>query len=167
MLLVRRTLTLVALVAGLAACSDSTGPRAPNATVTVQPTTLAATTVPGGATTWVQFTVPVRIENTGSTTLTLPFCADRVEARSEGTWITAWSPICMLTRDGVPLEIPPGESREFGETVQIPVSGPGTVPGLTAPGAIEFRFVESLANAGTTGRIPEVASNTFTLTIAN
>jgi hypothetical protein len=167
MLLARRTLSLVALVAALAACSDGTGPDAPRATVTVQPTPLAATTVSGGATTWVLFTVPVRIENTGSTTIEYGYCGDRLEARTGGTWTSAWAPICMATVDWVPVEIPPGESREFSETIQVRVTGPGSTPWLAAPGATEFRFVESLATSGTTGHARDVASNSFTITIAN
>lgn len=165
MLTAHRTLAFVAIAAGIAACSDSTGPRTPNATVTVQASSLAATTVTVGTSSWLQFTVPVRIENKGSETLTYPNCAERVDARTATSWTPVWSPICLATAIYGPLEIPPGESREFTFPVQVAVSGPDVSPLPVAPVASVYRFVAFLAPPGTNGHIPEVASNSFTLTV--
>ena len=165
MLLARRTLFCASLIA-LAACSESTGPLASSATVTVTSSSLAATRTTAGGITWIQFSVPVRIENTGTTTLKYEHCSEQVEARTGTSWSVAWTPICSVTLDRLALIIPPGESREFTEAVQAAVSGPGGPPWLASAGAPEFRFVAVLS-PNTTGRLPVVASNSFTLAIGN
>lgn len=166
MVLARRMLPLAALVAGIAGCSDATGPRAPHATVTVQAPSLAATTVPAGAITWIHFTVPVRIDNTGTTTLAYSPCMVRVDARAGETWTAAWTPNCAAV-DWVPLEILPGESRDISVVVDAALAGPGGPPWLASPSASEFRLVALLGSETTNGRIPEMASNSFTLVVAN
>jgi hypothetical protein len=166
MLLARRTLSVVILAAGIAACSDSTGPLTPHAAVTVQAPSLAATTVPAGAVTWIHFTIPVRIDNTGMTTLQYSPCMQRVDVRTGDTWTAAWTPNCAAT-EWIPLEIPPGESREFSAVVDAALSGPGGPPWLASPNASEFRYVALLASETTNGRVPEVPSNSFTLVVGN
>lgn len=160
----RRSITFVALAAGLAACSDSTGPIMPRATVTVPAPSLAATTVTGGAVTWIRFTVPVHIENTGMSTLQYSPCGGRVDVRSGDTWTAAWTPNCSAT-EWIPLEIAPGESRDVDVMVDAAISGPGGPPWLAPTAAVEYRFVALLASSTTNGRIPEFASNSFTLVI--
>lgn len=166
MLIARRMLSLVALVAGIAACSDGPWPRAPHAAVTVQSTSLTATTAAAGAVTWLHFSIPVRIDNTGTTTLSYSPCLQRVDVRTGDTWTAAWTPDCAAT-EWIPLEIPAGESREFSVVVDAAVSGPGGPPWLASPGASEFRYVALLGSQTTNGRIPEVASNSFTLVVGN
>jgi hypothetical protein len=158
----RRTRHLVVLAFGVAACSDATTPGLPRATVTVPAQSLAVTTVPAGSVTWIEFTVPLRIDNTGSGPLTFEFCASRVEARAGDAWAAAWTPVCVA--DGAaPVVVPAGERREFTVSVRAAVQGPGGpawVPGTTAG---SYRFAAGLVAAGASGTIPVVPSNTFTL----
>jgi hypothetical protein len=158
----RRTSYLVVLASGLAACSDATSPAEPRATVTVQAQSLAVTTVPAGAVTWIEFTVPLRIDNAGPAALTFQFCASRVEAREGDGWSAAWTPVCAAER-GAPITIPAGESRELGLTVQAAIQGPGGPPWRAGPTATSYRFAAGLMPAGASGLIPIVPSNTFSL----
>ncbi len=163
--LVRRTLAVAALAA-VAACSDSTGPIMTRAAVTVPAPSLTATSVTGGAVTWIRFSVPVHIENTGFVTLMYSPCFERVDVRTGDTWAAAWTPDCAAT-EWIPLEIPPGESRDVDVQVQAAVSGPGGPQWLAAPGASEYRFVALLGLPAVKGRIPEFVSNSFTLVGGN
>src|SRR5262245_14974588 len=161
MAVVSRTLVLV-VACGLAACSHVTEPSRPNATVTVEATTLTASVIAGSNVTWLDFSVPLTIRNTGSVPITFAFCASRVEARSGDTWRTVWTPTCALASASI-NDIPPGESRTFNARVV------GAVEGLGGPkwssGDIEgaHRFVAGLILPGVGGLIPTVASNEFTL----
>lgn len=166
MLLARRTLYLVSLIA-LAACSDASGPRAPSATVTVVGSPLVATTGVTGASTWIQFTVPLRIENTGTVTVAYKYCISRVDAHTASTWTAAWTTVCQPGTGFGPLEVPPGESRDVTETVSGIISGPGAPTWYAAPGASEYRFVPVLLSPDGKSLTPEVVSNSFTVTIGN
>lgn len=162
MILNRRTLSLVALACGLAACSESTAPDDPDATVTVQAPSVAVTTVAAGEVTWIDFTIPLRIENTGSTSLTFVYCASRIEARAADGWSKAWSPVCLV-ESTLPVQIPPGAHLETSMTVRAAIGGPG---GPTwSPGTTDgsYRFVAGLLPDGAGGIVPTVSSNSFTL----
>jgi hypothetical protein len=158
----RRTPYLVALASGLAGCSDSIAPRAPSASVTVQAQSLAVTTAPAGSVTWIEFTVPLRIDNTGSAPLTFELCASRVEARAADAWAAAWTPICLADR-AAPLVIPAGERRELTVSVRAAAQGAGGPPWVPVTTAGSYRFAAGLVPAGANGNIPVVPSNTFTL----
>jgi hypothetical protein len=75
-----------------------------------------------------------------------------------------WSPVCALASPGG-LEIPAGETREVAVRVDAAVAGPaGPVWGRqTIAGT--YRFAAGLQYDGVGGRIPMIASNTFTLTV--
>jgi hypothetical protein len=155
--------TLVLLVAcGVAACSHVTEPARPNAIVTVEAPTLTASVISGSRVTWLDFSVPLVIRNTGSVAITFEFCASRVEARSGDTWRTVWTPICALAASSI-NDIPPGESRTFNARVVGAVEGVGS-PKWTSGGiGGAHRFVAGLILPGVGGLIPTVASNEFTL----
>ena len=158
----RRTPYLGVLVSGLAACSDATSPASLRATVTVPSQSLVVTTNPAGSVSWIQFTIPVRVDNTGSSALTFVVCASRVETSVSGAWAVAWTPICLADQ-ATPVVVPAGERREFTVSVGAAVQGPGRpewVPGTIAG---TYRFAAGLVPAGASGAVPMVASNTFTL----
>lgn len=157
--------TLFFLVAcGLAACSQSTEPSRPDAVVTVQAPTLAASVDSGGSVTWLDFTVPVNIHNAGSESFTFEICASRVEARSGATWSTAWSPICFLGSSSS-NDVRPGETRAFTVRVVGALEGSGG-PKWTARGTDgAYRFVAGLITPAGRGPIPLVTSNEFTLSV--
>jgi len=158
----RHLLSLGLLAATLAACSGTTAPAEPRANVAVQAPSVVATTVTVAGVTWLEFTVPVLIANTGSVALTYSSCASWVEARAGDAWKAAYTPLCMLSADG-DVVIPPGESLAFNVSVQASLSGPGGPPWLADPSATDFRFSAGLTAPGTSGRIPIVRSNVFTL----
>ena len=161
-----RTLSIGALACALAACSDSTAPTAPQATVTVPAQSIAATTVTSGNLTMLQFTIPVEIENKGTVPLTFAYCASQVEARDADAWASAWMPSCAAL-DVFPLEIAPGERRDLTVAVGAVVAGPGGPAWHAGPTATEFRFVAGLMAPGMSGTIPMLPSNTFMLTTGN
>jgi hypothetical protein len=161
-----RTLSIVALACTLAACSDSTAPTTPQATVTVPVQSIAATTVTSGGMTMIQFSIPVQIENKGTVPLAFVYCASQVQARDADAWAGAWSPICATVQT-VPEEIAPGQRRDLTVAVGAVVAGPGGPAWHAGPTATEFRFVAGLVLPGTSGTIPQLASNTFMLTVAN
>lgn len=162
MTLHRRTLSLVALACGLAACSESTAPDNLDATVTVQAQSVAVTTVAAGEVTWIDFTIPLRIENTGSTSLTFVYCASRIEARAADVWSKAWSPVCLVESTR-PVRIPPGAYLETSMTVRAAVAGPGDPSWNVGTTDGSYRLVVGLLPDGTGGIIPTVPSNSFTL----
>jgi hypothetical protein len=157
-----RTSCFVVLASVLAACSDSTAPSLPRATVTVPAQSLAVTTVAAGSVTWIEFTVPLRIDNGGSSPLTFQLCASRVEAQASDAWAAAWTPVCVA--DGAaPVVVPAGNRRDVTVSVRAAIQGPGGpawVPGSTAG---SYRFAAGLLGVGASGAIPVVASNAFTL----
>ena len=164
MLLVRRTLCLAAIGVATVSCSNPTSPRIPVATVLVQTDALLGALVPAGSVTWLQFTAPVSVHNAGRASITWVDCATTVEAPNGAAWETVWSPVCALASPGG-LEIPAGETREVAVRVDAAVAGPGgpvwgrqTIPGT-------YRFTAGLQYDGVGGRIPMIASNTFTLTV--
>lgn len=167
MLLIRRTSYVVALAFLAGACSDSTGPAQPRASVSVQTQSLAVTTTVAGSVTWINFTVPLRIHNAGSTVLNFDACASRIEARSGNDWNSAWSPICVAMGNSQSA-IPAGEAREFSVTVVAATQGPGGPMWRASTVAGSYRFVAGvIPTDGVTRIIPTVASNTFELTAGN
>ena len=164
MLLVRRTLYVVALGIATASCSSLTSPRIPAATVLVQRDTLVAALVSGGSATWLQFTAPIAVHNAGPAPITWVGCATRVEAPNGASWQPVWIPVCALESPGG-LEIPAGETREVTVRVDAAVEGPGSPVWRRQRIAGTYRFSAGLISAGVGGRIPMIASNTFTLSV--
>ena len=158
----RRTLVPAALALSTAVCSRATAPPEPGAIVTVARQTLAVTVVPAGSVTWIEFTVPVRIDNTGPAPLHFVMCASGLEVRARDQWNDVWSPVC-LAASASPVEIPAGESREFPVSVWASIQGSGS-PSWRGTGTDgTYRFVAGVLRAGASGVIPTVASNAFTL----
>jgi len=158
----RRTFVLAGVAVSTAACADSTAPPEPSATVMVERQTLAVAMVPAGSVTWIQFTVPVRIHNTGSGPLRFVICASRLEAQGGDQWNAVWAPVCLAESAMAP-EIPAGESRAFAVSVWASVQGSGS-PAWRATGTDgTYRFVAGVVRSGVGGVIPTVASNGFTL----
>lgn len=166
MSLSRRTLFLITLAGAVTACSGPTSPPTPRATVVVQLDTVAATRVPAGAVTWIQFRVPVAIHNAGAATLTLVYCASAMETRGASGWDAVWSPICAAG-SGMPLTIAPGETGQVTVDVIAAVDGPGgpTWRNDTVSGTYRFGLGLAVSNVG--GPIPRVASNAFVLVEGN
>ena len=162
MILYRRTLSVIAVACALAACSDSTAPDEPGATVTVPAQSVAVTTVAVGDVTWIDFTVPLRISNTGSTSLTFVYCATRIEAQGNDGWSKAWSPACLV-ESTQPVRILPGAHLETSMTVRAAVAGPGGPPWSVGTTDGSYRVVAGLLPDGAGGKIPTVVSNSFTL----
>jgi hypothetical protein len=157
-----RTLFPVALALASGACSRSTAPAEPSATVTVQRLTLTAAVRQAGSATRMEFSIPVRIDNLGPAPLTFHSCTSRVEAPAADKWTTVWQPICLAENAG-PAEIPPGGSREFTVAVWATIEGPGAPRWLGADIGGTYRFVAGLVPRGIGGLIPTVPSNAFTL----
>ena len=159
----RRLLSWIVLAPVLAGCARPTAPIERSAIVTVQSERIGAAGVSGGDGTWIQFTVPLRIENTGSTPLAFALCASRIEARTGDLWNAAWTPICVL-QSSDSVAVPSGEHRDFSVVVSASVDGSGGPQwhGSGVTGA--YRFVAGVMFAGTTGVVPTVTSNEFTLT---
>ena len=159
----RRLLSSIVLASVLAGCARPTAPVERSAIVTVQAETIGAAVVAGGSGTWIQFTVPLRIENTGSTPLAFALCASRIEARTGDLWSAAWTPICAL-HSSDSADVPSGEHRDFSVVVSASVDASGGPQwhGTGITGA--YRFVAGVTFAGTTGIVPTVTSNQFTLT---
>lgn len=149
----------VLLAAG--ACASAVAPSA-QATVTIRATRVDAVVTVAGSVTWVQFTLPLRFENTGGTPVSLEPCASYLESRSAATWSTAWSPICSASGESL-KNIPPGQSRDTQIEVIAALAGPGA-PRWEADGLGGLlRYQAGYAFQGLRGRIPTVASNEFTL----
>ena len=162
MRLSRRTLVPAALALSAAACSSATAPAEPRAIVTVLRQTLGVTVVPAGSVTWIEFTVPIRIDNTGPASLRFIGCASGLEVRVGDQWSDVWSPDC-LAASASPVEIPAGESRDFAVSVGASIQGPGS-PSWRATGIDgTYRFAAGVVRTGSGGVIPTVASNAFTL----
>jgi hypothetical protein len=157
-----RTSYLVVLAFVSTACSSATAPNEPRATVVVQREKLVATSVTAGSVTWLQFEVPIAIENAGRVALTFVGCATTIEARSGGGWDTIWAPICV-TGTASPLVIAPGETRELTFTVVAATAGPGGPEWRAAGIGGSYRLVAGLIPPNTGGRIPKVPSSVFTL----
>src|SRR4029453_11023501 len=86
MRLSRRTLFPAALPLSPAACPSAPAPAEPRAIVTVLRQTLGVTVVPAGSVTWIEFTVPIRIDNTGPASLRFIGCASGLEVRVGDQW---------------------------------------------------------------------------------
>jgi len=116
--------------------------------------------------TWIEFAVPVRIENTGAVPLEFTACASRLEAQTGSSWNAVWAPICSANASTLPA-IPPGERRDVTMNVSAALDGPGSPEWRSDNVAGTYRFVAGLILSGVGGRIPTVASNTFTLAPGN
>lgn len=157
----RRTLVPAALALSTAVCSSPTAPPELGAIVTVAHQTLPVTVVRGGSVTWIEVTVPVRIDNTGPAPLRFFGCASGLEVRAGDQWSGVYSPVCLAASASL-VEIPPGERREFAVGVTAAIQG-SAAPAWRGTGIDgTYRFVAGLVRPGRVV-IPTVPSNAFTL----
>ena len=158
----RQPLVPFALALLVAACSQTTGPASPQATVTVQRESVPVAMISAGSVTRIEFTIPVSIHNAGPKPLTYVLCASGLELRAGIEWSRVWTPICSAETD-TPLAIPAGGRREFALSVSASMQGPGG-PEWGGDGISgTYRLVAGLMPSGVEGVVPTVASNAFTL----
>ena len=157
-----RTLAGLAMVFGALACSDSTGPATPNATVVVPADIIGVERHDNGTASWIDFSVPVMVTNHGLFPIDQPNCVYRIESLSGGEWKTTYFPACLLSSlAGTDRQIGPGETREFKLSVFANVDGSGS-PQWDAP-AVDgtYRMAVGLMPPSRGGAIPFIASNPF------
>jgi hypothetical protein len=147
----------VLLLATAAACATPSAP-AVSATVHVPVAEVVATRSGAGASSWIQFAVPVTLVNQGTTAIRLGFCGVALDVQLEGRWTQAWSPVCAAAADNE--RIAPGGRRDFDVQVIAATGGAGSPRWRGAPGA-SYRVVLTLVPAGAQGQLPQVASNGF------
>jgi hypothetical protein len=157
-----RTIIGLAVAFGALACSDSTGPATPKATVTVGADIIGVTRKISGTSSWLDFSIPVMVTNHGMFPIEQPDCVFRVESLAGNEWKTTYNPICALTSTVVGSRtILPGETREFMMRVFASVEGTSN-PQWKAP-AVDgtYRVSVGLMPPSDGGPIPFVASNSF------
>lgn len=159
----RQILLLSSTLFAVGACTNAVAPPSPaSVTVTVRAASLDPVVTAAGSVTWVRFTLPLRFENTGSTSVSVAPCASYLESRSGGTWRLAWMPICAT--GGASLrDIPPGETRDAEIQVDAALAGPGAPRWDAASLDVPLRYQAGYVRQGVSGKIPTVASNEFTL----
>ncbi|MCC7054647.1 MAG: hypothetical protein IT355_15355 [Gemmatimonadaceae bacterium] len=161
----RQILLLSGTLSALGACTNAVAPPAPAAvtvTVTVRAASVDPVVTAAGSVTWVRFTLPLRFENTGATSVSVEPCASYIESRSGGTWRSAWMPVCAT--GGASLrDILPGEIRDAEIQVAAALAGPGAPRWDAASLDVPLRYQAGYVWHGVSGRIPTVASNEFTL----
>jgi len=153
-----RALSIAALAA--IACSDPTGPK-PKAEITVLVDSVHITTGTGvqpynRTYTWMRFTVPVTVRNTGTDPITLNWCQPTVVRDSAETASFVWHPLCVSDGDdytGAP--IPPGAERTANYSVDATTSGPGAFADWQSPtvgGAFRIRIDFAVKSTGQPSR---------------
>lgn len=155
----RSFVMLIAMALASVACATPTDPSV-SASVRVAADSLNASRITEGAVTRLTFTVPLIVENRGTTTLRYIPCGTTVEALVDARWTPAWSPICAAAYGSE--TIPPGATREFVLSVSGAVDGPGAPIWSGHPGA-SYRVAVALLPDGLDGRIPLVTSDAFRL----
>lgn len=162
----RQILVLAVSLSAVGACSSAVAPPDPSTvTVTVRAASVNAVVTTAGSATWVRFTLPIRVENTGATLIKFSPCASYLESRAGETWGSAWSPVCASVPDSR-NEIAPGASLDAEITVAAALAGPGSPQWDSLSLDVPLRYQAGYLAAGVSGRIPTVASNEFTLTSA-
>lgn len=150
------------VVAGatLLGCGSPTDPAA-RARLTALAQTVPATTTQAGAVQWLAFTVPLRLENTGSAVLRYSTCGFAIEVQSASVWRTVWAPMCTLENSSPP-ELAPGQTLELNLVVGAALSGPGGPPWDHTAVADTYRVRADLESA-LDKRLRPAYSNTFVL----
>lgn len=120
-----RILRILPLLAVLGACSDSSGPSAPNVEVQT-----IVNSSPGQG----QPNVAITVENQGSRPVLLEHCGDRllvmVDRREDGEWETYKGGLCTAEVSWAPRELAPGARLTAAEW-------------LTQPGRYRLRLAAS------------------------
>jgi hypothetical protein len=162
----RQILFLSGTLSALGACATPVAPPTPAAvTVTVRAASVDPVVTTAGSVTWMQFTLPLRFENTGATSVSLEPCASYLESRSGTTWRSAWMPVCAT--GGASLrDILPGETRDADIQVAAALAGPGAPRWDAASLNVPLRYQAGYVAYRVSGSIPTVASNEFTLSLS-
>ncbi len=160
MIRVSRSSLCFALLAGSLSCATPNAPVV-DAIVRVQSDTLVVTQVATGSATWLQFTIPLSIQNLGPTSVTPTACASSIEVQMDDRWERAWSPICALNAS--PDSYPARTVRTFTLSVSAALPGGRGSPVWGGRRGASYRVSLGLAPSGRTGRIPLVTSNAFFL----
>lgn len=157
--LTRRNVVLLAIAAGPASCAWPTEPSI-KAILAVEASTIVATREELGGDTFLSFSVPMTVYNSGKSAINPITCGASIEVLGSLGWSEAWrsTPICNLA---LTLPLAPGGTRELQIGVRALINSPSDfIQQWRAPAGAPLRV---RIGVGANNRGSLLYSDTFTL----